>query len=180
MAPQYHLTLEKEKERYLKHNNDVDDPRYQEFVQPIVQEVLNNFKKEQIGLDFGCGTGPVICKLLEDRGYPVMKFDPFFHNQPNVLQKQYDFIICCEVAEHFRDPLKEFKLLKSLLKPKGILFVLTERYSKDFDFSKWHYKSDPTHIFFYQKRTFEWIRESLGFNSLEIKNRLAILLSSSQ
>jgi RNA polymerase-binding transcription factor DksA len=98
--------------RYEEHNNDVEDVRYQKFVSPIVSQILDNYCSEDAGLDFGAGTGPVISKLLDDKGYDIVQYDPFFHNYPDLLQKTYDYIACCEVIEHFHHPYKEFERLK--------------------------------------------------------------------
>jgi len=104
----------------MTHNNDVNDSGYHKFVSPIVNAVLNDFLPEHKGLDFGAGTGPVISKLLTDRNYQIKQYDPYFFNLPELLQKKYDYIVCCEVIEHFYDPDKEFQLLKSLLKARNV------------------------------------------------------------
>ena len=175
LASPYHLSPEEEKMRYLKHNNDANDPNYQGFVRPIVSGVVKDFNQNHLGLDFGCGTGSAICKLLKDQGYNIKKYDPFFFFHPEVLLEKYEYIVCSEVAEHFRDPAKEFRLLRKLLKPNGKLFCLTERFDPKANFETWYYKNDPTHIFFFQESTFDWIRKNLGFSSLTIADRLATL-----
>ena len=76
------LTAEEEKEHYEKHTNDVFDERYQAFVLPIVNAVLHDFTAEAKGLDFGSGTGPVIAKMLTDKGFQVQNYDLFFANEP--------------------------------------------------------------------------------------------------
>jgi 2-polyprenyl-3-methyl-5-hydroxy-6-metoxy-1,4-benzoquinol methylase len=48
---------------------------------------------------------------LEDDGYKIKQFDPFFHNDIAVLRRSYDYIVCCEVIEHFHSPSKEFELI---------------------------------------------------------------------
>ena len=113
------LTAEEEKEHYEKHNNDVFDERYQAFVSPIVNVVLHDFTAEAKGLDFGSGTGPVIAKMLTDKGFQVQNYDLFFANEPSLLKEKYDYVSCCEVMEHFHHPYQEFELMKSLLLPKG-------------------------------------------------------------
>lgn len=168
------LSVEQEIIRYQEHHNDVTDIRYQTFVNPIVKEVLNDFNKEAFGLDFGCGTGPVISKLLRDQNYNVATYDPFFDNNVSALKKCYDFIVCCEVIEHFHNPLKEFKLLKSLLESHGKLYCMTDLYHPSIDFDKWYYKNDDTHVIFYQEKTFEWIKEQLGFSNVTNSNRLIV------
>lgn len=114
----------------------------------------------------------MISKLLQDDGFNVNQYDPFFHDTPELLDNRYDYIVCCEVIEHFHDPYHEFKRLNDLLSPEGNLFCMTFRYSDDIDFDRWGYKNDPTHTFFYQNETLEWIKDEFGFSSLKIDNRL--------
>lgn len=161
-----------EKARYLEHNNDVNDIGYQQFVMPIVTAVKNNFNSTASGLDFGAGTGPVISKILREANYQIDLYDPFFHDQPELLTQTYDYIVCCEVIEHFKDPAKEFALLRSLLKPGGKLFCMTTIYNKDINFNNWYYKNDATHCFFYQTATLEWIKKKYNFNDLKISGNL--------
>lgn len=174
MHPNFFPSMEKEIIRYQSHNNDVNDIRYQKFVNPIVKNVLIDFKKNDLGLDFGCGTGPVITKLLRDQNYNVNTYDPFFDNNVDALNTTFNYIVCCEVIEHFHYPNKEFKLLKSLLKPGGKLYCMTDVYIENIDFENWYYKNDETHVFFYHKNTFEWLKIASGFSKVTQENRLII------
>lgn len=169
-----YLNRKEEKSRYKEHNNDVEDEKYQGFVSPIVRKVLSDYSKEDKGLDFGSGTGPVITKLLRDQDYNIKIYDPFFANNPEVLEEKYDYIVCCEVIEHFHNPRKEFELLKSLLKPGGSLYIMTSIYSEDIEFKDWGYKNDITHVFFYHKKALEWIKSEYKFSNLEIEKDLII------
>jgi Methyltransferase domain len=63
--------------------------------------------------------------------------------------------------EHLHDPLKEFGLLKSLLKPQGKLYCMTHLYDESIDFAKWYYKNDKTHVCIYQKETVKFLQEKL-------------------
>lgn len=164
-----------EEERYKAHNNDTSDPRYRKFVSPITNAIEASFSNINKGLDFGCGTGPVITEILREKGYNVNTYDPFFDYRPDVLNEKYDFIACCEVAEHFHRPAEEFNLLKKLLHNKGMLFIMTDLYKEEINFADWYYKNDPTHVFFYQKATFQWICEHYNFKNLEISGRLITL-----
>ena len=160
-----------EKERYLTHNNDVNDPSYQAFVSPITEAVASHFSNKAKGLDYGAGTGPVIAKILSDRGYTIELYDPFFHPNRNVLDQAYDFVVCCEVIEHFHRPLDEFQRLFELLKPNGRLFCMTDPLTQE-NFDLWYYKDDPTHVIFYTDENLEWIREKVGFNGVIRNGRL--------
>jgi len=172
VGPNYFPNPEDEKERYLTHNNDVYDPGYRKFAKPITDVVLNDFTGEHCGLDFGAGTGPVICKVLGEKGYNIEPYDPFFCNNIELLERQYDYIVCCEVIEHFFKPQKEFAQLRSMLKPNGKLICMTDFYSDDIDFSKWYYKNDPTHVFFYHKHALSHIEKAFGFSKCFVNNRL--------
>ncbi len=175
LAPDYFPSSKTEKARYETHNNDVTDRRYQNFVSPIVEAVLAVHSPEEIGLDFGCGTGPVIHYLLTQQGFQVDRYDPFFYQNPSIFTKTYDFIICCEVVEHFQNPNQEFARLYSLLKPQGKLYCMTQLYRDDINFPTWGYKNDPTHLFFYHPVTFDWIQTEYGFRQVEIEGRLICL-----
>jgi SAM-dependent methyltransferase len=169
---QKHLSYKQEKAHYETHNNDVNDPRYQQFVSPITAAILEKFTIRHKGLDFGAGTGPVVSKVLNDRGYNIRLYDPFFHNNPELLERKYDYIVCCEVIEHFHFPNKEFRLLRSMLYPDGILFCMTHLYQPEYDFSQWYYKNDPTHVFIYQRETIRWIQTNFRFRNHCVENRL--------
>ena len=168
------LTTEEEKAHYEKHNNDVFDERYQNFVSPIVNAVLQDFSPEAKGLDFGSGTGPVIAKMLTDKGYQVQNYDLFFANDNALLNQKYDYVSCCEVMEHFHQPYKEFELLKSLLLPKGKLYCKTEIFNNQKPFENWYYKDDFTHVFIYQPKTLGWLKNEFQFSNLIIKEKLIV------
>lgn len=174
MHPKNYYSIENEIARYQEHNNNVNDVGYQKFVNPIVEEVFSSFKSIHKGLDFGCGTGPVITKLLRDQNYDITTYDPFFDNNLKALETTYNYIVCCEVIEHFHRPLKEFKLLSSLLKPNGMLYCMTDLYDSTIDFRNWYYKDDKSHVVFYQKETLEWISKTLNFSKVTFKNRLIV------
>jgi SAM-dependent methyltransferase len=172
LDPGMYLPREKEKSRYEEHNNDVNDPAYQQFVMPMVKQVEQKFNQAHTGLDYGAGTGPVVTKLLQDKGFMMELYDPFFFNNPAALSQTYNFIVCCEVIEHFHFPAREFKLLRSLLKPGGSLYVMTEIYRDTINFVKWHYKNDATHVFFYHDHALAWIKKQFKFSGLTIEGRL--------
>lgn len=167
-------SLEDEKIRYEKHNNDVNDVRYQNFVSPITSRILQDFTPKSKGLDFGAGTGPVISKVLHEKGFTIKSYDPIFHNFPELLENKYDYIACCEVIEHFHHPRKEFQLLYNLLAPKGKLYCMTEMVTESIIFENWYYKNDPTHVFFYSEETMKWIKNNYHFSEVSFYGRLTI------
>ncbi len=175
LHPDQYMDFENEEKHYRFHNNNVEDLGYQNFVSPITNGILTDYTPQHSGLDFGAGTGSAISKILEDNGYQIAQYDPYFHPFPELLAQKYDYIACCEVVEHFHYPAKEFELLQQLLKPAGKLYCMTHVYSPEIDFEKWYYKNDTTHVFMYQKETMEWIATTFGFSEVKIENRLIIL-----
>jgi SAM-dependent methyltransferase len=171
------LNPDEEKGRYLEHNNDVFNEGYRKFVDPVVKAVTSKFNTNHRGLDFGSGTGPVVSQILNENGYEIVQFDPYFKNDTDLLERKYDYIVCCEVIEHFNNPHKEFELLRSMLNTGGELICMTNIYNETIDFLNWHYKDDPTHVFFYHRQAFEYIVKKYGFNDLRIENRLVRLMA---
>jgi SAM-dependent methyltransferase len=172
MDPRFYLSAEAEKERYDQHNNDPADPGYRRFVSPLVEKIKAAYGPEACGLDYGAGSGPVAAALLIEAGYTVKLYDPYYWHDPLLLETSYDFIMAIEVIEHFYQPFNEFKQLRNLLNPGGKLFCMTKIVTGHLDFENWHYKNDPTHVFFYHRDSLSWIKENLGFQSLQISGRI--------
>jgi len=171
----YRLTAAKEKARYETHNNDVNDVRYQNFVQPITNYVVEKFLPEHKGLDFGCGTGLVISSVLTKQGYDIVQYDPFFAPDKSVFNSRFDYIFSCEVFEHFFNPKQEIDTLTSLLKVKGALLIMTSLYNDEIEFKKWNYRNDATHVFIYRKETIEYIANKKKLEIDVLTNRFIAL-----
>ncbi len=170
------LSPEGEKKRYQEHNNDPDEPGYRRFVSGIVDAIKKRFSPFHRGLDFGSGAESPIAAMLSEEKYNIVQYDPFFRNRPELLKDKYDYIACCEVIEHFRNPGHEFTLLRNILKKGGMLFCKTEIYSDEVNFDRWYYKNDPSHVFFYSPEALENISIMFGFDKAEIKDRLIMYL----
>lgn len=161
----FFLSPKEERARYETHNNDVDDVRYQNFTMPITNHVLEHFLPHHKGLDFGSGTGPVISSMLGKQGYSIVQYDPFFAPDKSLLNNHYDYIVSCEVFEHFYNPKTEIDQLVSILNTNGMLLIMTDVYNDQIDFSTWYYRNDPTHVFIYRRETIEYIARQ---NKLEV------------
>lgn len=173
--PNLYLSQVEEKERYLAHDNDVDDLRYQHFTSPITNYILSHFTKQHKGLDYGSGTAPVISKMLDGHDFNIKQYDPYFSKDTAAFEQTYNYIIACEVVEHFYHPSTEFNHLKSLLKPEGHLIIMTHLYDDKIDFKNWYYRNDPTHVFIYRNATFHYIKNQFEFKELQIEGRLIVL-----
>jgi len=171
------LNSKEEKERYDFHQNDVEDKHYRAFVSPLVNAVEEKLFPGAHGLDFGCGPGPVASHILREKGFAMDLYDPYFQPKMDDLKDRYDFIICCEVMEHFFDPLKEIKFLRERIHKGGFLFAMTQLWRNQIPFENWTYQRDLTHVCFYSEETFRWIQEEYSFQQMEICSDNLIALS---
>ena len=101
--------------------------------------------------------------MLRESGHRCWLYDPFYEPDEAPLAWQYDFVTCTETAEHFHAPGREFARLSGLVKPGGVLAVMTCFQVDDARFRNWHYRLDPTHVCFYRHETFEFLAAELGW-----------------
>jgi len=160
----FHLPPGEEKRRYDLHQNSPEDPGYRAFLRRLIDPLLPRLKKGACGVDVGSGPGPTISLMMRQRGFEMENYDPFYANDDTVLEKRYDFITCTETVEHFNRPRQSWELMLRLVRPGGVIGVMTDMFEEGMDFSEWHYTRDDTHVAFYSRRTFEWMAERYGLS----------------
>ena len=159
MSSEYYLDEDAELARYQLHENSPDDLRYREFLSRLSTHLTPKLPAAAEGLDFGSGPGPTLSVMLEEQGFRVNLYDPFFAPSTDALNRTYDFITCTETVEHFYQPGKEFRRLDGLLRSGGWLGIMTEMLEPEVDFTRWRYHREPTHVCFYKRETMNWIAE---------------------
>lgn len=157
-----HLSVTQEKAEYERHENSPDDQGYRNFLSRLAMPLLERLPKRAHGLDFGSGPGATLSVMLEERGHEVALYDPFYANDAAALETTYDFITASEVVEHLSAPGAELQRLWGLLRPGGILGLMTKRVRDQVAFASWHYKADPTHISFFSRGSFEFLGTEWG------------------
>lgn len=180
MAAADHPTPVAEHQHYLTHENSPDDPGYRRFLSQLWQPLSQRLPRDAQGLDYGSGPGPTLHLMAREQGFTCDHYDPIFHPNKSFLNTHYDFITCSETAEHFHHPHREFARLHAMLRPGGLLGVMTLLCQSPESFSTWHYRRDPTHTCFYQPATFSWIAHTFGFAEPEIIGKRVILLCKPQ
>ncbi len=173
------LTADAELAHYCTHENDVNDPGYRGFLSRLAGPLLQKLPQHASGLDYGCGPGPALAAMLREAGHEVALYDPFFADDKTLLAGTYDFITCTETAEHFHDPASEFAGLAAMLKPGGILAIMTMFQTNDAQFEDWHYRLDPTHVAFYRARTFAVIASQHGLSCEVVCKNVVFLMRPS-
>jgi len=168
--PQFFLSSEKEFERYQNHENDVNSVGYQNFLMPVIDQVLKLQTLQHQGLDYGCGPNSVVVHLLKNKGYNILEYDLFFYPDEEKLKTHYDYVVCTEVVEHFRNPQLEFRKVANLLKPGGSLIIKTSLTDQVADFANWHYHRDPTHVGFFNQSSLQKVAELTELKLLNIES----------
>ncbi|MFC6673462.1 class I SAM-dependent methyltransferase [Marinobacterium aestuariivivens] len=177
VPPAQRLTAAEEKAIYDTHRNDPKDAGYRRFLSRLFDPMCARLAPDSRGLDFGCGPGPALAMMFEEAGHDVSLYDPFYAPDGTTLERQYDFVCATEVVEHLHAPGREIERLLTLLRPGGLLGIMTKRVIDADAFSRWHYKNDPTHVCFFSERTFEYLAQ-LHQCQLEFVANDAVILKS--
>ena len=162
--PDSHLDADAERARYLLHENTRENEGYVTFLTQLADVVMAAVPSGARGLDVGCGRVPLLGEILTAHGFPTASWDPFFLPDPAPLARTYDFVTCCEVAEHAFEPHRLFALLRSCVRSGGLLAVRTRRHDDVPDFAAWFYQLDPAHVSFYRARTMHWLATANGWS----------------
>ncbi len=176
VKPEHYLTETQEKKVYDLHQNNPMDLGYRNFLNKLITPLTKKLTQQMLGLDFGSGPGPTISVMLKEQGIRVENYDIFYNNKPELLQYTYDFITSTEVIEHLFHPNDVLTKLTAMIKPKGLLGIMTKRVIDKEQFINWHYKNDPTHVCFYSDETFEYIAKKWGYD-LEFVDSDAVILT---
>lgn len=178
----FHLSAQDEKAEYDKHDNAHLDDGYRRFLnrtlQPLLSAVKESFQHPICGLDFGCGEGAFLSQMAAQSNVKVANYDLYYHCQPSVLERHYDFIVMTEVLEHLAAPKITLEKLVALLNPGGILAIMTKRVIDQNAFTTWHYKNDPTHICFYSDTTFQFIAQNYNMHLAVIEKDVVFLFKA--
>ncbi len=162
-----------EKSRYKYHNNNSDNKGYIDNLNLAVKPAIKLFEPGMGGLDYGCGPEPVLSGLVEKEGFECFNYDPIFF--PEFPDERMDFIFATETFEHFFEPQRDIKLITALLRPGGILTVMTERWNNLDQLADWWYLRDITHVSFFHKKTFDYICSKFGYSVLYDDSKVIIL-----
>lgn len=140
------ISFEEERRRYDEHHWDEN---YKKYMETVFHRIFP-YLQRGISLDYGCGKIHQLADLCNENHYPCDYYD--LHYFPVYPKKNYDTILLIEVFEHLREPYNELLKLRSLLKEKGRIIILTKPYD-NIPLDKWWYFRDKTHISFLMKNT---------------------------
>ena len=157
------LEKNEERQRYLQHNNTIDNVGYVRMFQTFIDNALQpDYSSSNRILDYGSGPNPVFAQIMRMQGKIVDIYDPFFSPSTEFLHRQYEMITLTEVIEHIQHPIENLKPLKNCLNPNGLLAIMTRIHPGVDNFEKWWYRNDNTHISFYSLKTAQVLATLLG------------------
>ncbi|MCL1157516.1 class I SAM-dependent methyltransferase [Shewanella inventionis] len=178
--PKSHLMPSLERQRYGRAQKSSKQKQLSQFVLPLLVQIAQQQTGPLKGLNFGRVLDEKSQLTIVEAGHQVNQYDPFFAADQSVLSQSYDFVCCYRVFEHFRHPIREWKLLNQLIKPNGWLAISTPLMTDKALFAKWHYKNNPTHVSFYQQATFEYLASNSDFELLFASKDLVLMQKSSK
>ncbi len=172
------LSYKAEKQRYMLHENSIDNKGYVTYLKKIIASSVRPFlNKGNRILDFGCGPEQTWADILTKEGFGVTSFDPYFYTAKEWKTQIFDVITAIEVFEHINSPAIELKLLNNCLSSGGYLIIRTMLHNNNWsEFSNWWYKDDPTHITFYSKDTVKYICNKWNYKLIQVKDNCEIVL----
>ena len=180
MQCDYYLDSAAEKKRYALHNNSLLNTGYVRYLESFIDSVLGfpaifdqkNIKMQEI-VDYGSGPEPSLATLLQKRGFTVRCYDPYFAPEMVLPGKLADFVTCLEVAEHFKEPIKDFALIVNCIRENGFLALATHlmpAFTNETEqiafFSSWWYRQDPTHVSFFTEKALRIVAGGAGLSWL--------------
>jgi 2-polyprenyl-3-methyl-5-hydroxy-6-metoxy-1,4-benzoquinol methylase len=172
----YFLSAEAEKAEYDLHQNQLADEGYLRFLNRFWGPVQGYLNQPSHILEFGCGPGPALARMMEEVGHDVRLYDHFYYpNEDALAPETYDAITSTEVFEHLHDPKHVLEQCLSWLKPNGYLGIMTKLVADQAAFARWHYKNDLTHVVFFSQDTFRWIARTYNLDVVFLDKDVVLL-----
>jgi SAM-dependent methyltransferase len=124
--------------------------RILEFIGLIVQLPGVALSRRSAILDFGCGSGRLVCDLNR-AGFVAYGFEPYLEASESSERMfadwmqvgrtlgQANLITCTEVFEHLRNPDEVVQNISELLGPRGYLLISTDSYKERTHTEDWYY-----------------------------------------
>ena len=155
-------------------------------------KIISKFQNSGKALEIGCSTG-LMLSLLKDKGWDVLGIEisstaakvakdrgievmtvPF---EKANLNEKFDLIILNHTLEHLKDPLEVLKKAKSLLKPKGNIYLdfpNFESLGAKILKSNWPLLLPDEHLWHFSEKAVRLMFKSLDFKTIYIEKSSGI------
>lgn len=175
MNPAQRLGPQEEKQRYDLHENQ-GSAGHQAFFDPLIKDLETHFRAANLVpsqltvLDFGCGPSAFLSHLLSLKGFRAFNYDLYYYPDQEQLRRTYHFLTCTEVWEHLYQPREEIERMIRLVKPGGLIGIMTSGHRGEAFFHDWHYRRDVTHVSFFSEQTMRWIAQTYKLQILKAQS----------
>jgi SAM-dependent methyltransferase len=180
LDPDQWPSLDAEIARYELHENRSGDADYENFLSRLAAPIIARTSVGSRGLDYGSGESDALAGLLTRSGRPTVAYDPAFRPDTAALDERYDFVVCSEVMEHVHEPRALFERFDRLVRPGGIVGIMTGMYDEVPSLADWWYIRDITHVCFYSKATMEWVARTFGWRAEFPAPNVTVFISATE
>jgi glycosyltransferase involved in cell wall biosynthesis/2-polyprenyl-3-methyl-5-hydroxy-6-metoxy-1,4-benzoquinol methylase len=155
----------------------------------MLLEKFEPYRKHNRILDVGCGNGQFIEAAIK-KGWEAWGTE---YSKEAVLQvqikglnvlqgrlddlldilPQFDIITSFEVIEHINNPANELKLMDTLLRPGGIIYITTPNFNSVLRYllkHRYDVITYPEHLSYYTPSTIKYLMQSRGFKVKKIES----------
>jgi 2-polyprenyl-3-methyl-5-hydroxy-6-metoxy-1,4-benzoquinol methylase len=166
----------------LRRHDPIIEKRYKDLL-----ERFRFYKKNNLLLDIGCGTGQFMKSAQKESwntlGIEVSKEIAEWAMKEHGLKilvgelpdlkldaASFDIVTMFEVIEHLRDPLNYLNEIFKILRRDGLLFLTTPNYnslSRILLGSKWSF-IEHKHLFYFTPKTLKSLLRKTGFKKVEL------------
>jgi len=138
-------------------------------------------------LDFGCGNG-VLLRIVSEMGTEAVGIEQSETAREHVANSGYgrayadlgelkkmqpsaefDFIMMCDAVEHLREPWVDLAGLRSVLAPRGRLFMTTpntKSLRSRLSGASWDQRYNPTHFYYFHSQSLTKVVRRAGFGNV--------------
>lgn len=161
------LTENQLKDKYIEVSKFYHDGDLSIYEIPVFEKL--NPQKDKIYLNYASGEFSSTSDKLRNMGFNVYSYEPHISVNDNefvlkdidsLLKYRFDGIFSHNALEHFQDPIKEMKLMKSILKENGCVLHSTQCFN-------YLYEQSEFHLYFYLDKSPEYLAKNSGFNKVE-------------
>ena len=136
-----------------------------------------NPNKKNTYINFGSGSLSTTVIKLRKMKYKVFGYEPYadtiksniiISNEDKINSLTISGIFSNNLIEHFRDPVKSFKYMKTILQPGSYMVHSTPCYNYSFDFTRFH-------LFFFTNDSIQFLCKQAGIKTYKkIDNKTCI------
>jgi hypothetical protein len=153
---EFWLSADDERARYAHHDNSPSNEGYVTFLRQVADVVVGLGMVRPRVLDFGSGENAVLAKILRQRGFDCVAYEPLYGESQAATHGRHNIVVLCEVIEHLRDLQTEIQTIKACLAPGGRVVVRTQFYPSVASLTSWWYARDATHINFFSEQALQF------------------------